>query len=55
VLDSQHSNPPLTTVDIRPNELGERAADVLLNRIQHPDSARQTYLAQPQLVLRQTA
>lgn len=55
VLDSAHSNPPLSTIDIRPSELGEQSAGVLLNRIRDPGAQRQLYLAQPQLLLRQTS
>jgi LacI family transcriptional regulator len=55
VLDAMHSNPPLSTIDIRPGELGERAAEALLARIQHPEQARQSLLAEPRLLLRQSA
>jgi LacI family transcriptional regulator len=55
VLDSAHSNPPLSTVDIRPSELGEQAAAILLQRIQNPDAKRMIYTSPPELVLRQTA
>lgn len=55
VLDAAHSNPPLSTVDIRPSDLGEQAAALLLARIEDPDRARQCYLAEPRLVLRQSA
>ncbi len=55
VLDAAHSNPPLSTVDIRPSELGEQAAALLLARIEQPGMARQRYLAEPRLVLRQSA
>ena len=55
VLDAAHSNPPLSTVDIRPSELGEHAAALLLARIAKPGRARQRYLAKPRLVLRQSA
>ncbi|MDH6590254.1 LacI family transcriptional regulator [Variovorax sp. TBS-050B] len=55
VRDAAHSNPPLTTVDIQPDALGEHAATLLLNRIQEPARARQVYLAEPQLVIRQSA
>jgi LacI family transcriptional regulator len=54
VQDAAHSNPPLSTIDIRPGELGEHAASILLDRIQTPSRARQTYLADPQLILRQS-
>lgn len=55
VLDAAYSNPPLSTVDIRPSELGEQAAAVLLARIEQPRRARQQYLAEPRLLLRQSA
>ncbi len=34
VLDTAHSNPPLSTVNIDPGSLGEHAADLLLARIE---------------------
>lgn len=54
VLDAAHSNPPLSTVDIQPSALGEHAATLLLGRIQEPGRARQIYLVDPQLLLRQS-
>lgn len=54
VLDAAHSNPPLSTLDIRPGELGEQAATALLARIADPGIKRQVYLAEPKLVLRQS-
>lgn len=55
IMDTAHSNPPLSTVDIHPSELGEHAAAILLQRIQEPDSKRLVYTAHPTLLLRQTA
>ncbi|WP_284616908.1 LacI family DNA-binding transcriptional regulator [Aquabacterium humicola] len=55
VLDAAHSNPPLSTMDIRPGELGEQAATLLMARIGDPATKRQTYLAEPRLQLRQSA
>jgi LacI family transcriptional regulator len=55
VLDASHSNPPLSTVDIRPSDLGEQAAALLLGRIDTPDRPQQHYLAEPRVILRQTA
>jgi LacI family transcriptional regulator len=55
VLASAHSNPPLSTVDVKPGELGERAAALLMARIDHPGSPAQVYLGRPALVLRQSA
>lgn len=54
VLDAALSNPPLSTVDIRPTELGEQAAGILLARIDDPHRSRAQYLASPRLVLRQS-
>ncbi len=54
VLDAAHSNPPLSTVDIRPSELGEQAANTLIARIADPALPRQINLARPSLVLRQS-
>ena len=55
VLDAAHSNPPVSTVDTRPTELGERAPQMLLARIADPGRAKQKYLATPRLVIRQSA
>jgi LacI family transcriptional regulator len=54
VLDAAHSNPPLSTVDIRPSELGTLAAEVLLDRIESPGRTRRQVLAEPHLLLRQS-
>jgi LacI family transcriptional regulator len=54
VLDAAHSNPPLTTIDVRPSELGEHAAAALLARLGDGDLKRQLYLAEPRLVVRET-
>lgn len=55
IMDTAHSNPPLSTVDIRPSELGEQAAAILLQRILEPETKRLVYTAHPTLLLRQTA
>lgn len=54
IVDAAHSNPPLSTIDIRPGELGEHAAFALMNRIADPDLQRQVYIAEPKLLLRQS-
>jgi LacI family transcriptional regulator len=54
VLDSAHSNPPLSTIDIEPSKLGEHAASILLKRIQQPEVKRMIYTATPTLIVRQT-
>jgi LacI family transcriptional regulator len=48
-------DPAPSTVDIRPGELGEQAALVLLARIDEPGRPIRQYLAEPRLVLRQSA
>jgi LacI family transcriptional regulator len=55
VLGSAHSNPPLSTIDVQPGELGEQAAAILLSRIENPERPRQLFLAKPRLTLRQSA
>lgn len=55
VLGAAHSNPPLSTIDVRPAELGGRAAAILLHRIDHPGAKRQSYLADPVLIVRSSA
>ena len=55
VLAAAHSSPPLSTMDVQPDHLGEQAAAMLLHRIQNPEAPRQHYLSEPRLVLRQSA
>lgn len=55
VLDSAHSNPPLSTVDVKPETMGAEAASLLLKRIKNPDLKVQRYMQPPELVLRQSA
>lgn len=55
VRDAAHANPPLSTVDIQPGALGAQAAALLLARIAAPGLPRQTYTAEPRLVLRQSS
>ena len=55
IVDTAHSNPPLSTVDVHPSELGEQAAAILLQRIQDPSAKRLVYTSKPVLLLRQTA
>jgi LacI family transcriptional regulator len=55
LLDTAHSNPPLSTVNIRPGALGEAAASLLLERLSSRDSSALRYIAKPELVLRASA
>lgn len=52
VLDAAHSNPPLSTVNVRPGEIGEQAANILLNRIYEPERPSWQFVAEPALILR---
>jgi len=47
-------NPPLTTVDTAPRQLGDTAAELLLRRIAKPDSLLQQVVLQPRLIVRQS-
>jgi len=52
---TEHSNPPLSTIDIQPGRLGEAAAEVLLRRIRNPGGRAVRHLAAPRLVARQSS
>jgi LacI family transcriptional regulator len=54
VLDAAHSNPPLSTIDVRPKDLGEHAAEILLARIENPGAPRHEFIATPQFIQRQS-
>ncbi len=54
IQDAAHFNPPLSTIDIRPGNLAEQAATLLLNRMETPGRTRQIFLAEPELVIRQS-
>ncbi len=47
-----HIVPPLTTVHAGGDEVGRRAAELLLQRLDHPDAPPQQIVAQTQLVIR---
>jgi LacI family transcriptional regulator len=55
VPDAAQSLPGLTTVDTSPRELGETAAELLLKRIEQPDSPIRTLILQPRLIVRQSS
>ncbi|KAB7566328.1 LacI family DNA-binding transcriptional regulator [Verminephrobacter eiseniae] len=54
ILDTIHSNPPLSTVDIKPEQMGAEAAVLLLARIKEPGLKVQRFIQEPTLVLRQS-
>jgi LacI family transcriptional regulator len=55
VPDAAQSLPGLTTVDTSPRELGETAAELLLKRIEQPDSPIRIVILQPRLIVRQSS
>lgn len=55
ILDTEHSNPPLTTMDVQPGQLGEQAATLMLQRLSEPDGKPIRHLVKPALKLRTSA
>jgi DNA-binding LacI/PurR family transcriptional regulator len=47
-----YSIPPLTSVNIKKEEMGAIAARMLLNRMDHPDAPLQKCIMDPELVVR---
>jgi LacI family transcriptional regulator len=54
IADAAYSFPGLTTVDTSPRLLGETAAELLLKRIEQPDSPTRTVILQPRLIIRES-
>jgi LacI family transcriptional regulator len=54
VPDAAQSLPGLTTVDTSARELGRTAAELLLKRIEQPNSPIRTVILQPRLIVRQS-
>ncbi|MFK4149280.1 LacI family DNA-binding transcriptional regulator [Streptomyces sp. NPDC004065] len=52
IAESAMQHPALTTVAIRPRELGERAAQLLIKRIERPDGPPESHVSVPRLVVR---
>jgi LacI family transcriptional regulator len=55
VAATEHSNPPLSTIDVQPGVLGRQAAELLLRRIREPQAAPVRHLTAPRLVVRQSS
>jgi LacI family transcriptional regulator len=55
VIAAAHTNPPLTTVDTHPTQLGALAAEALLERFAHPDAPPIRRVTEPELVIRQSS
>jgi LacI family transcriptional regulator len=54
IQDAAQNIPSLTTIDTSPRQLGETAAELLLKRIERPDSPIQTIILQPRLIIRES-
>jgi len=54
MLFTDRFDPPLTTVDVAPAELGIAAAELLLDLLKEPDRAPRQVVIAPQLVVRQS-
>jgi LacI family transcriptional regulator len=55
VPDAAQSLPGLTTIDTSARELGRTAAELLLKRIEQPNSPIRTVILQPRLIVRQSS
>jgi LacI family transcriptional regulator len=44
----------LTTVDTSPRQLGDAAAELLLKRIEQPESPTRSIILQPRLIVRES-
>jgi LacI family transcriptional regulator len=55
IPDAGQSLPGLTTIDTLPRRLGETAAELLIRRIERRDSAIQTVILQPRLIVRESS
>ncbi len=54
VIAAAHTNPPLTTVETHPAQLGASAADALLQRLANPDAPPIRRVTEPRLIVRQS-
>lgn len=54
IVDAQLATPALTTMNVSPYNLGQKLADVLLNRIRNPEDLPTTAEVAAQLVVRET-
>jgi LacI family transcriptional regulator len=54
IPDAAYSLPGLTTVDTSPRQLGVAAAELLLKRIEQPDSPTRTVILRPRLIVRES-
>ncbi|WAH61121.1 LacI family transcriptional regulator [Pseudomonas silvicola] len=54
VAASAYCNPPLSTLALEPEHLGEVASEMLLARLKNPDAPPMKYLLKPRLIVRET-
>jgi LacI family transcriptional regulator len=54
IPDAAYSFPALTTVDTSPRQLGDAAAELLLKRIERPESPTRSIILQPRLIVRES-
>ena len=55
IPDAAQNLPGLTTIDTSPRQLGETAAELLIRRIEKPDSPIQTIILQPKRIVRESS
>lgn len=55
IIASAHANPPMTTLDAHPAELGALAAETLLTRLADPAAPALRRITTPSLVIRQSS
>jgi LacI family transcriptional regulator len=54
VAASAYCSPPLTTLALEPEHLGEVASEMLLARLKNPDAPPMRFLLKPKLIVRDT-
>ncbi|MGE8047096.1 LacI family DNA-binding transcriptional regulator [Pseudomonas monteilii] len=54
IASTAYCNPPLTTVALNPELLGEKASEMLLKRLRNPDVPFMKYLMKPRLIVRES-
>ncbi|MEJ5903229.1 substrate-binding domain-containing protein [Pseudomonas kermanshahensis] len=54
VASSAYCNPPLTTVALEPERIGEVASEMLMKRLKNPDAPAMKFLLKPKLIVRKS-
>ncbi len=55
ISDAALVRPALTTVSIRPRDIGKAAIDLLFNRIEHPEQESRRVILPPKLIVRESS